>query len=170
MRQLTRRRALALFGTTALIAGCAALKSVNWQAMLQSIGQDWAAVSGELAELGVDVNVTIALPGGGTTTVSGLAALVTKVTGGISAASTATEGQNALVIIEGYVNVLVPVIWPVVQPMIATASPGAGLTLGLIVADLPAIEAAINFATDLTADALQLAKLAPTPASARYHA
>jgi hypothetical protein len=170
--QLDRRefaRSLAIFAAAPLLTRCAQVESANWQAAIQSIGSDWAAVAPELSELGVNVSTTINLPGGGTTTVSGLTSLVQNATSAITSVSTETEGQSVLVKVEAYVNVLVPIIWPIVQPMITAANPGVGLTLGLIVADLPAIEGLLNFATQLTEDALQLAKLAPAPASARYH-
>jgi hypothetical protein len=56
---VTRRRTLALLLGGAALAGCTAVETANWQAMLESIGQDWAAVSGELGELGVDVEVAM---------------------------------------------------------------------------------------------------------------
>jgi hypothetical protein len=170
MQNLITRRRVLYTAATALAAGsvlsrCTQVQNAAWQALLQSVGQDFVTVEPELQGQGFNANTPITV-GGVTTTLSGVASLVQQLTNGISAASTATQGASVLTTVETYVNAVVPVIWPVLAPFVTAASPGGGFAIGLIVANLPLIEAAINLEVDfgktlLTAQAQSLAVLAP---------
>lgn len=176
MNRHTRRRALKLLGLTAatpLLVRCTAAQEAAWLAGLQTIEQLFVSVEPELVGEGFNANSPISITVSGvttTTTVSGIAALVTKLVSALSAASTVTQGQSVLVTVETYINALVPVIWPVVEPFVTAATPGGGFAIGLIIADLPALESMLNFAVNfgktlLTPQAQQLAILAPANAT-----
>lgn len=155
------------------VAGCANFKAAAWLAAIQDISQLFVTVEPELVGQGFDANSPIQVTVAGvrtTTTVSGIAALVQRAVAGLGAAASASQGQSVLVTVETYINAMVPVIYPVLRPFIVAATPGGGFAIGLIVANLPAIEAALNFAVDiagnlaatlLTPQAKQLAVLAP---------
>lgn len=166
---INRRHALALLGSTALLAGCTAAQVAQWVAAEQAIAQEFTIVQPELIALGYNPAQKITIDGVALD-ITGIAGLIQNVTTALSAASTVSEGQSTLIMIETYVNAMTPVIWPVVEPLIVAANPGAGLTIGLIVAALPAVEGLLNFAVDfgktfLTAEAAQLAETAPKAAT-----
>jgi hypothetical protein len=77
------------------------------------------------------------------TSVETVIAEIQKVLTGVSNATTATAGEDVLTVIEGYINVLAPMVLPFVALI-----PG-GSFIGLIIAALPAIEGLFNFFVDL---------------------
>lgn len=175
------RRSLLLFAAASpILASCKQADVARWVAAEQAIGQEFIVVAPELARFGIDANAPVTVPSfkiGGvtvppiTTTVSGVGTLVRDITSAVGVASTAAHGQSVLITVETYINALVPVIWPAVAPFVTAANPGAGLTIGLIVAALPAIEGMLNFAIDfgqtlLSGEAQKLAALAPPPVPA----
>lgn len=176
---LNRRRftQLLLSSTALSLVDCSAAQVASWVAGEQAVGQEFVIVEPELAAAGFNAATPIPVTISGvtkTTTLAGVGTLIQQLTTALGAASTASQGQSTLIEIETYINALTPIIWPIVSPFITAASPGAGFTIGLIVAALPALEAALNFAVDfggtiLTSQAQQLAKLAPpVPAAAKF--
>lgn len=171
--KLSRRRALLMLAAAPLLVRCTEAQQAAWVAAFQTISQLFITVEPELVGQGFNANSPISFTISGvktTTTVSGVAALVSKLAQTLSAASTVAEGQSALVTVETYINALVAVIWPIVQPFVMAASPGGGFAIGLIIADLPALEAMLNFSANfggtlLTAQAQQLKILAPPNAA-----
>lgn len=174
-KTLTRRHLLTLIAVAPVIGavGCTEVQAAAWLAALQTLSQLFVSVEPELEGEGYNPAAPITVTVGGvktTTTVSGIAALVQQVVTALGNAASASQGQSALITIETYVNALVPVIYPVVLPFIAAATPGGGFAIGLIIANLPAIEAALNFEVNiagnlvktlLTPQAQALAVLAP---------
>lgn len=185
---LNRRRVLtagAMLPIGLVVEGCSQAEVAQWVAAEQSIGQEFAVVESQLAGMGVNPSAKVTIAGqtvavnGTTVAVAGqsftfgqVGTLVGALTSALGAASTAAQGQTVLVQIEAYINAIVPVIWPVVQPLVVAANPGVGLTLGLVIQALPAIEGLLNFSvaftkTFLSGEAQQLAALAPATAAAR---
>lgn len=149
--QMTRRRLLMTTAVAGVLAGCKGSGGAvaPYVAAIKAVGTEALTVIPELAAAG------IALP----PQVSDYLTAINRAAGAVGSAATVTEGQSVLVQIEGYVNALAPVL----LPLLAAAVPGAGATLGLIVAALPAVEALVNVAvTELTPLAKQLAQYAPT--------
>ncbi len=167
-------RNLTLVAGAPLLFGCTQAQTAEWVAAEQALGQEFTVVAPELAQFGINASGPVTIPSfkiGNitvppvTTTVQGVGSLASQLTAAVGAASTVAQGQTTLIKIETYTNALVPVIWPVLSPYVTAANPGVGLTLGLIVASLPALEGMLNFAVDfggtlLSGDAQALAKLA----------
>lgn len=191
MEDISRRQALILGGALALplglvVEGCTPGQTNQWLSAEQAIGQEFTIVAPELASLGINPKAQVTIAGqtiafngssvaifGQTVALDAIGALVQQLTAGLSEASSVSQGQSVLITAEVYINAVVPVIWPVVGPLVVAADPGVGLTLGLIVKALPAMEGMLNLAVDFTknflsAQAQQLAVLAPSaPASMR---
>ena len=143
-----------------MLAGCATT-NINgqvpiWVAAFQAILTEAASILPQLQAVGLTGNAL----SNASTIISEIKAALSA----INAASTASQGMNVLQTVEIYINSLAPLVLPFVSLI-----PG-GAVIGLIVAALPAIEAALNIVvTLLTPQAQTIAQSAPVlPASARY--
>ena len=159
-----RRRFLKLITTgsasAALLAAVGACSNTPtqpsvWIAGLQSILTMTSAILPQFVSAG--------LSGANLATAQQIVAEMQQALSTINATSTTVQGQSVLTQIEGYINALAPLLLPFVSLI-----PG-GSYIGLIVAALPAIEAAINFISSLTQQAQQLTP-PPLPAAARMRA
>lgn len=157
---LTRRRALRavlLGGAAIALAGCGTptTGSVSvWVAGLQAIETEVQAILPQIAS-------AVSIPAATLAEITSILSAITSALSAISSASSTLTGASVLAQVEGYINALAPLILPFLS-----AIPGGGV-IGLIVAALPAIEAALNFISSLTSQALSLASAAPALASAR---
>src|SRR6185312_3303581 len=154
---LSRRRLLAataIVPAAVVLAACPGPVAVPaFVAALQSVGQDVLLAMPQLLKAG--------LSGATAATVNTAINAISQVGNDVSAASTATQGQSALIQIEGYVNAIAPDVLPFL-PLI----PG-GSIIAIVIAALPAIEAMLNFAASLlSAEAKAVAATAQVPAPA----
>lgn len=156
--QVTRRVFLTATAPGALmLAGCAGSSTGSvsvWIAGLQAIETEVQAL---LPAIATATSVPAATLTEITTILQGISTALSTV----GTASTTLTGQSVLAQVEGYINALAPLILPFISVI-----PG-GQYISLIVAALPAIETALNFISNLTAQALSLATAAPVVASAR---
>lgn len=168
---LSRRRLL-VFGAGAsmfALAGCASSGTTTttpnvsgWVTALQALAAEAGQIIPQLSQVAGFSSVE--------PQVQQIVAGIQQALSGVSSAWTQSQGQSALTTVENYINDLAPIVLPFVGmiPGVGTA----GSVIGLIVASLPAIEAALNVALSaLTPQATSLQQTAPPlPASARLGA
>ncbi|MDE2426324.1 MAG: hypothetical protein KGO96_10510 [Elusimicrobia bacterium] len=153
------RRAVLFTGATGVLAAVLTACSGTtpsptapaWVSIAQSIAAGLGAAVPGLEGVGLSTTT------GGeiTTAANSIARLLAQ----LPAVPTAAQGQSIVTTIENDINTFAPLITP-----FAALIPG-GATIGLVVAALPALEAAVNLATSLTSTALSLATTA-TPKTA----
>lgn len=155
---ITRRSLLITAAPGALaLAGCGTTTpstTAAWVTELQAIG---TMVTQILPQL-----VSVGLPASTQASVATIVGEIQQALAGVNAAMSQSQGASVLATIENYINDLAPLVLPFVSLI-----PG-GSVIGLIVAALPAIEAAINIVSSLTTQSVTLASTAPKlAASAR---
>jgi len=161
---LSRRKFIALSGVAAIavpLAGCAGLPFTP--TLVQSAVTAIQAIGTEITQFLPQIS---SVAGISTSTVSAIATVVGLIQQAASAVGTATtqsSGAAILTQIETYINDLAPLVLPFLSLI-----PGGNI-LGIIIAALPAIEAAVGIVSQLITQAASLAATAPPlPASARF--
>jgi hypothetical protein len=137
MTSITRRHALALMGTTSLVACAGQTGSADYAAAFQAIASEVQAGLAQLKAVGLSGSVL--------DQVSSIISQITSAAGSVTSLITPVQGQSTLATIEGYFNQLSPLV----APFLALV-PG-GSIISLIIAALPAVESLVGMVTSLLA-------------------
>lgn len=164
MRMLSRRTLL-MASAVAPLAGCSTLNSFvgnttvpQWVTALQAVA---AEVGQILPQLQQYVSVPAATASEITAAVSGMQ----QVLSGVSTSWSQAQGESALQQIETYINNIAPLVLPILTA--AGVSIPGGAIISLIIASLPAIEAAVGMVLSaLSSTSVQVAQVAVPPSSA----
>ena len=166
MRNLSRRTFL-LASATVPLAGCSTISGIIGNTTSsQQIVTALQAVATEITQVIPQLSQVPGFAGNTLTAVQQVVAEIQQVLSGVSSAITQGQGQSILIQVENYINDLAPLVLPFVSLI-----PG-GSIIGMVVAALPAIEAAAGVvASALSNLSKSIATSAPPlPASARLRA
>lgn len=145
------------FAAPLLVSGCAAPTGGGtseipiWASEIGTLGATITELTPEMVAAG--------MPQSAATAMGTIVSNITKAASALNVASTTSQGQSTLGQIEGYINALIPIITPFLSLV-----PG-GSVITIILAGLPAIELALNFASQLSPAAQAL--VAAKPGAAR---
>lgn len=158
---LSRRKFISMTSVAAVavpLAGCGILPVIpvaSWVAGIQAIGTEIATLLPGLAGIA-------GIPASTVAQITQIITEIEQIAAGIGIASSASAGQTALQAIEALINTLAPLLLPILSLI-----PG-GAIIGIIVAALPAIEAALGMVISLlTPPAMALSARAPSLTSSR---
>ncbi len=157
MEHVISRRTLLLSGASsaALLVGCATTSGALPATVIAGFGAIAKTAGLVLPQL-----QATGLAGGALNTVTTILGELQAAAAAITGASSLGAGQSTLTRVEGYVNALAPLVLPFVALI-----PG-GAVISLLVAALPELEIAINFASSLlSAQARQVAAAVPASAA-----
>ena len=162
MQPITRRTLLSSVapGAALIAAGCAGV-SVSGQ-IPATVLAGIQAIGTEITQILPLISTAANIPASTVTEINSIVAQIQQATSVLSTASTASAGTSTLQTIETYINDLAPLVAPFLSLI-----PGVGSVLGLIIAALPALEAAAGILISLLSPAASAIPAPALPASAR---